>query len=53
MDPVKAKKSWHVILDLLTKEKIAYLGYHFPFPGVGHIIAHEKSYEFIPASIRW
>ena len=53
MDPVKAKKTRHEILDLLTKEKIAYLGYHFPFPGVGHIIAHEKSYEFIPASIRW
>ena len=53
MDPVKAKKTRFKILDFVTNENIAFLGYHFPFPGVGHIIKNENSYEFIPASIRW
>jgi hypothetical protein len=53
MDPVQAQKTRLEILDLITREKIAFLGYHFPFPGVGHIIKNENSYEFIPASIRW
>ena len=53
MDPVQAQKTRLEILDLITREKVAFLGYHFPFPGVGHIIKNENSYEFIPASIRW
>ena len=53
MDPVLAQKTRFKILNLLTTEKIPYLGYHFPFPGVGYIIKNEKMYDFIPASIRW
>ena len=53
MDPIEAKKTRFKILDLVTNENIAFLGYHFPFPGVGHIIKHKNSYEFLPASIRW
>ena len=53
MDPVLAQKARFNILDLITTEKIPYLGYHFPFPGVGYIIKNEKIYDFIPASIRW
>ena len=53
MDPVLAQKTRFNILDLITTEKIPYLGYHFPFPGVGYIIKNEKIYDFIPASIRW
>jgi glyoxylase-like metal-dependent hydrolase (beta-lactamase superfamily II) len=53
MDPFKAIKSRKKVLSLVTNEKMALLGFHFPFPGVGHIIPMENSYQFLPTSIRW
>ena len=53
MDPIKAIKSRKKVLSLITNEKMALLGFHFPFPGVGHVIPSGNSYQFLPASIRW
>ncbi|MED5531316.1 MAG: MBL fold metallo-hydrolase [Pseudomonadota bacterium] len=53
MEPIKAVESRKKVLSLAANEKMALLGFHFPFPGVGHIIPKGNSYHFLPASIRW
>jgi len=37
------------LLDMAAADRIPVLGYHFPFPGVGHVMAEGDSYRFIPA----
>ena len=37
------------LLDMAATDRIAILGYHFPFPGVGHVQRDNGAYRFIPA----
>ncbi|MCK8484879.1 MBL fold metallo-hydrolase [Aliiroseovarius sp. S2029] len=37
------------ILDMAASDRIAMLGYHFPFPGVGHVRRVGEAFEFVPA----
>jgi len=37
------------LLDMAAEDGIAILGYHFPFPGVGHVQRDGDRYRFIPA----
>lgn len=37
------------LLDMAATDRIPVLGYHFPFPGVGHVMTEGDSYRFIPA----
>lgn len=37
------------LLDRAATDRIAVLGYHFPFPGIGHVKRQGDAYEFIPA----
>ncbi len=37
------------LLDRAAADRIAVLGYHFPFPGVGHVRAEAGAYRFMPA----
>jgi glyoxylase-like metal-dependent hydrolase (beta-lactamase superfamily II) len=37
------------LLDMAATDRIAVLGYHFPFPGVGHVAKRGEAYEFMPA----
>lgn len=37
------------LLDMAATDRIPVLGYHFPFPGVGHVMSEGDSYRFIPA----
>jgi len=37
------------LLDMAAMDRIAVLGYHFPFPGVGHVQRDGEAYRFIPA----
>lgn len=39
----------HRLLDMAATDRIAVLGYHFPFPGVGHVRRQGEAYEFVPA----
>jgi glyoxylase-like metal-dependent hydrolase (beta-lactamase superfamily II) len=41
------------LLDMAATDNIAVLGYHFPFPGVGHVMVEGANYRFIPALWRW
>jgi len=37
------------LLDRAASDRIAVLGYHFPFPGVGNVMRDGDAYRFIPA----
>ncbi|NHQ75953.1 MBL fold metallo-hydrolase [Roseovarius gahaiensis] len=37
------------LLDMAAEDQIAILGYHFPFPGVGHVQRDGDQYRFVPA----
>lgn len=37
------------LLDMAASERVALLGYHFPFPGVGHVMRDGEAYRFVPA----
>jgi glyoxylase-like metal-dependent hydrolase (beta-lactamase superfamily II) len=37
------------LLDMCAADRIAVLGYHFPFPGVGHVLREGDDFSFVPA----
>ncbi|MFZ5963064.1 MBL fold metallo-hydrolase [Thalassococcus sp. BH17M4-6] len=37
------------LLDMAAADRMAVIGYHFPFPGVGHVMREGDAYRFIPA----
>ncbi|MBV2358962.1 MBL fold metallo-hydrolase [Thalassococcus sp. CAU 1522] len=37
------------LLDMAAADRMAVLGYHFPFPGVGHVMRDGDAYRFVPA----
>lgn len=37
------------LLDMAAADRISVLGYHFPFPGVGHVLREADGYRFLPA----
>lgn len=41
------------LLDMVSSDRIAVLGYHFPFPGVGHVMREGANYRFVPALWQW
>ncbi len=41
------------LLDMAATDRMAVLGYHFPFPGVGNVLRDGDSYRFIPALWRF
>lgn len=41
------------LLDMAVADRVAVLGYHFPFPGVGHVMQDGESYRFVPAMWQW
>ena len=49
MDPVLAEANRRKLFDSAAVERTPVVGYHFPFPGVGHIRQRERGFEFEPA----
>jgi glyoxylase-like metal-dependent hydrolase (beta-lactamase superfamily II) len=41
------------LLDMAVADRMAVLGYHFPFPGVGHVMPDGDAYRFVPALWKW
>ena len=41
------------LLDMAVADRMAVLGYHFPFPGVGHVMREGDAYRFVPALWKW
>lgn len=53
MDGTQTVTTRRRLLDMATTDRMAVLGYHFPFPGVGHVRRNGDTYQFIPALWQW
>ena len=52
-DGPQAVASRQRLLETAVSEKAALVGYHFPFPGVGHVMQEGGIYSFVPALWRF
>lgn len=53
MDGAQTVTTRKRLLDMAATDKMAVLGYHFPFPGVGHVMKDADAYRFVPALWQW
>jgi len=52
-DPAQAIKSRKAILDRVATEQTMVMGYHFPFPGLGHVVRQGNAYRWEAAQWVW
>jgi glyoxylase-like metal-dependent hydrolase (beta-lactamase superfamily II) len=51
IDPIKAVETRHKFHDMAVAEKSLVIGFHFPFPAVGHVEKSGPGYRLVP--IAW
>jgi glyoxylase-like metal-dependent hydrolase (beta-lactamase superfamily II) len=52
-DPARAINSRKAILDRVATDGITAMGYHFPFPAIGHVVKHDRAYRWEAAHWAW
>jgi glyoxylase-like metal-dependent hydrolase (beta-lactamase superfamily II) len=52
-DPAQAIKSRKAILDRVATDRIMAMGYHFPFPALGHVVRRDAAYHWEAAQWIW
>jgi glyoxylase-like metal-dependent hydrolase (beta-lactamase superfamily II) len=52
-DPAQAIKSRKAILDRVATDRLMVMGFHFPFPAIGHVIRHDTAYRWEAAPWAW
>jgi hypothetical protein len=52
-DPAQAIKSRKAILDRVATDRVMAMGFHFPFPAIGHVVKHDKAYRWEAAHWAW
>jgi glyoxylase-like metal-dependent hydrolase (beta-lactamase superfamily II) len=52
-DPDAAVATRAQLFDRVSSDRTVVIGYHYPWPGVGHVKAVDNHYEFVPALWRW
>ena len=52
-DPALASATRRRTLDMAATDKVQVLGYHFPFPGLGHVEARGQGFGFVPSPWSW
>jgi glyoxylase-like metal-dependent hydrolase (beta-lactamase superfamily II) len=52
-DPAQAIKSRKSILDRVATDQIMVMGYHFPFPAIGHVVRRDAAYHWEAAQWIW
>jgi glyoxylase-like metal-dependent hydrolase (beta-lactamase superfamily II) len=52
-DPAQAIKSRKAILDRVATDQIMVMGYHFPFPAIGHVVRRDAAYHWEAAQWAW
>ncbi len=50
MDKGAAAATRRRLLDMMAADKIAFVGYHMPWPGVGYVEAKDSAYQYVPSS---
>jgi len=53
MDKDAAVATRRRVFDMVAADRIPFIGYHMPFPGVGFIEAADQGYRFVPASYQF
>ncbi len=53
MDPEQAVKTRKKMLDMAATDELLTIGYHLPFPGVGHVARRGKVYRWVPVTWTW
>lgn len=53
LDPTKAGDTRAKVLDMLSTDRTAIFGYHFPWPGVGHVARQHGGFRYFPKPTRW
>lgn len=53
MDKEAAAATRRRVFDMVASERIAFLGYHMPFPGVGFIETLDQGFRYVPASYQF
>jgi glyoxylase-like metal-dependent hydrolase (beta-lactamase superfamily II) len=48
-DPKQAETTRRAVYDMVVAEKLMVQGFHYPFPGLGHIEKDGTNYRLIPA----
>jgi glyoxylase-like metal-dependent hydrolase (beta-lactamase superfamily II) len=49
-DREMAAKTRRKLLGMLAVERIPFVGYHMPWPGLGYVDTHKDGYHYVPAS---
>jgi glyoxylase-like metal-dependent hydrolase (beta-lactamase superfamily II) len=52
-DPAQAIRSRKAILSRVATDRIMVMGYHFPFPAIGHVVRHDTAYRWEAAQWVW
>ena len=52
-DPEQAVRTRRRQLDRAASERLRLLGYHLPYPGLGHVARHGLAYRWIPEPWQW
>jgi glyoxylase-like metal-dependent hydrolase (beta-lactamase superfamily II) len=52
-DPAQAIKSRKAILDRVATDRLMVMGYHFPFPAIGHVVRRDTAYHWEAAQWAW
>jgi glyoxylase-like metal-dependent hydrolase (beta-lactamase superfamily II) len=53
MDKAQAAASRRKVFDMIATDKIAFLGYHMPFPAVGFVETYDTGYRFVPKTYQF
>jgi glyoxylase-like metal-dependent hydrolase (beta-lactamase superfamily II) len=53
MDKAQAAATRRRIFEMIATDKIAFLGYHMPFPGVGFVEKHETGFRYVPKTYQF
>lgn len=53
MDKAMAAETRKKVFDMIAADKVAFLGYHMPFPAVGYAEKLETGYRFVPKTYQF
>jgi hypothetical protein len=53
MDKAAAAETRRQVFDMIATDKVAFLGYHMPFPAVGYVEKQGTGYRFVPKSYQF
>ena len=48
MDKAQAAATRKKVFDMIASDKVPFIGYHMPFPGIGYVEAIDGGYRFVP-----